>query len=742
MSLLDRIKGLFNKVFKRQQELPPVVEEPEEKKEDVFDTVFEVDEYDFDPKIIEDDSGKTQSIGEMIEELDVKGRNDRRNPIRMDYDPSRDDKAKDKKDYTLKTEVSESDIKLDFDSVSKVKITDASLNTYDEEGRSFVQKKVEVKDKDGDYLRVSDLTIGHNREGFLLEDGEYASYDEIMKALEKALKPDHNLNQVVRVKSKTTGKYIDTKELTNTIAGIIRGNSKFEIQNEPKKDDELDSAFVKVRNDRDDFIKKGLLILGEGNITLPNGEYVSKKDIETALGMYLFETKTFTLEKNNEEDINGRHVARDEEGNPIVTELDSDYVGKHTPKVELAEDIYHDVKDEELEAELEEDIPEVIERPKKAGNYTRAGYVPPQNEKMDRPEDRMKYTKAGYVPPQKEGMERPENRMKYTRAGYSPKHVKRTGRKWKVWPLVLAGVATISLGYGIKHVPRDPQDNFVASYKLVQLYEKDRPETEDEVIRRINSQFEIGKTVAVPDGVVVHASSDYTQEGANKSQGIIGKRSLQLNGQAKIDYISLIDASGRIVQVTYDKEQDANVEDAINRAVQENGFDRNTGKVMLHLSGVNIYGKEVQAGWAEQSDLITEEDKTPRQISTYEEGPVISNTKEGFNGSVVLDAPDGAHIVGNIPNLDFDNPGEIIGTKYTDINGNIIEFKEINIENHPIEQKDGVELEWEFDNVEKKKALVGLFAALGVAGFGVVNKEKFAKDTKDKTNKHDEEPSL
>ena len=377
---------------------------------------------------------------------------------------------------------------------------------------------------------------------------------------------------------------------------------------------------------------------------------------------------------------------------------------------------------------------------------------------MDRPEDRMKYTKAGYVPPQPESMDRPDYRMKYTKAGYVPegnpkgdkpkkkyeaKHVKKTGKKWKVWPLVLAAAATISLGYGIKHVPRDPQDNYVAEYKLVQLYDAERPETEDEVIRRINQSFEIGKTIPVPDGVVVHASSDYTQEGANKSQGVIGKRSLQLDGQAKIDYISLIDAQGRIVQVTYDAEKDGNVEEAIERAVQEKGFDRTSGKVMLHLSGVNIYGKEVKAGWAEQSDLIQEQDKVPQQIQYYEEGPEITGTREQFNGSIVVDAPDGAHIAGNIPDKDLQDVSQVAGKQYQDVNGNKIEIKEFNVENHPIPQKDGIALEWEFDNVEKKKAIAGLFAALGVAGFGIVNKEKIAKGTEDKTNKHDEEePSL
>ena len=92
MSLLDRIKGLFNRVFNRQKELPEVTEEEKEEEivEDIFDTYNEVDDYEFDPKIIADDSGKTKSISEMIEELDVKGRSDRKKFVQLSYNPSHD----------------------------------------------------------------------------------------------------------------------------------------------------------------------------------------------------------------------------------------------------------------------------------------------------------------------------------------------------------------------------------------------------------------------------------------------------------------------------------------------------------------------------------------------------------------------------------------------------------------------------------------------------------------------------
>jgi hypothetical protein len=607
MSLLDRIKGMFNRVFRGQKELPKVEENPEdtqEEKSDVFDTYVEVGDYNFDPKIIEDDSGKTQTIGELIDELDVKARGDRRNPINMTYDPSRD---KEKQKYVaVKTQVAESEIDL----------------------------------------------------GYMLEDGEFASHDDIIKALETALKtglnPEH-VNQVRRVKNKITGKYIDPSKLQRIISGIARGNALFEIaETDEERLNGTHKQEIRAIDNREEFLKKGLDMLGNGEIALPNGEYVSKKDIEEALRSYLFETKSFSLEDNPE---------------------------SHSQE----------------------------ENPSRSYSKTLDGILGKEDEKVERPK-------------------------------YETKHVQRTGKRWKVWPLVLAGVATISLGYGINHIPRDPQDNYVAEYKLVQLLDGQRPETEAEVIKRINESFSIGKTIPVPDGVVVHASSDYTRDGANKSQGVIGQRSLKLDGKATIDYISLVDGTGRIVQVTYDAEKDGNVEEAIERAVQEKGFDRNSGRVMLHLSGVTLDGREVKAGWADQQDLIQEKDRMPRQVATLEEGPEISKTQEHFTGAIVVDAPDGTHIAGNIPaNTDL---SQIEGSQYVDAKGNKIEIKEFNLENRPTQVPDGIQLEWDFDNVENKKAIAGLFATLGIVGFADINRKKIIKGTNEKTDKQDEEPSL
>ena len=758
MSLLDRIKGLFNRVFNRQKELPEVTEEEKEEEivEDIFDTYNEVDDYEFDPKIIADDSGKTKSISEMIEELDVKGRSDRKKFVQLSYNPSHDSEHGTR--YTrFKEKVNESKIDIGLNDLSRVNIVNEKVNSYDEDGRQFVSKNIEMKDKYGDFVRTGNLSIGYNKEGFLLEDGEYVSHDEIMQALEKALESDETSPKMI--KCKTTGKYVDTKDLKQIIAGISRGNAAFEIRDEGKDEDiGVDISSISLRDERDAFIKKGLVFLDKGNVTLPNGEYVSKKDIELALSNYLFETRDIEvaeveapIEQIEVEDeipsfeealarreVTGRHVKKDEKGNIVVEDIDPTYVPKHGHKEENPFDL--------------EDEPETIERPEGAHNYSKAGYFPNQEEKIERPKGAHNYSKAGYFPNEEDRIERPEGAHNYSKAGYIPrrtaskkgryesKHVKKTGKRCKIWPLVLAGVATVSLGFGINKVPKEPLDNYVANYKLTKMVETTRPESEDEVIRRINESFAIGRTIPVPDGVVVHASSDYTQEGANKSQGVIGNRSLKINGQAQIDYISLIDGNGRIVQVTYDQERDANVEEAIERAVAEKGFDRNTGRVMLHLSGVTAQGKDITIGWADQEDLISDEQRNPMQVPTKVEGEEIIGTQEGFTGSIQVPTKDGGTVTATFPqNTDY---SQIEGNHYQ-LGQEEVVIKEFHVENQPIEQEDGIEVEWDFKNIQNRKALLALFGTLGIAGFAKVNSKKpNEKNTKDKTNEHDEEPSL
>ncbi len=739
-----------------------------------------VSEFTFDLENTETPT-KTKSIGEMIQEFDVQQRADRE---KTNIEPH-------KKEEKVVTETHhEEEIDIGLDDLSRVKISDsANSKTVNSEGQIRQDRRIDVKGNDGEFHRTSNLFMGYNKEGFDLPNGEYVSVDEINAALEKALQPEENSEKTRTIKCKTTGKVVDPEELKKVVAGVAFANVKFDIRDkapESSKVTNQETTFIRLRNERDEFIRKGLLMLGNGKITLPNGEYVSKKDIEVALSNYLFDVKEVTEEPiliipgndgdskgpedshrgiddlelppfltgedehdnsegssrkiepddlelppfltgedehDNSEGSSGKKESDDLELPPFLTGEESNGIGEH---------------EESGDNSFEIDIPAFMFDPNRRRVRRMERFHSDDFEEPELSEDDSEIEEAAAREKQKEEEERKRRREKYT-----PKHakakVKKTGRRWKVWPIVLASVATLALGHYVKTTPQAPLETPNAKYVFSEMAEKDRLETEDEVIRRINSQFEIGQTIEVPDGVAVYQSSDHIRGDANQRYGVYGESQLLISGPVQVEYISLLDQNGRIVQVTYDKEQDATVEDAVQRAVREQGFDVKTGHVMIHISGLGPTGEYTRGGWADQQDLVTNEQRTQQVVLGQETGYRVEGQEENFENAVTFKNSSGEEVRAVFPeDTEYDS---LAGKSMTTVDGKTYRINEFEVGTTQTPVKDEVAIKWDFEHVKERKALAALFGLVGIAGFAAVNKQK-VDDTKEKAKKDEEERSF
>ncbi len=724
---------------------------------------------------------KTKSIGEMISELDVQNRSDR-------------EKAASRPQEARATKVTEThheeEIDIGLDDLSRVKISDAANSkTVNSEGQIRQDRRIDLKGNDGEFHRTSNLFMGYNKEGFELPNGEYVSVDEVNAALEKALQPEEGSEKTRTIKCKTTGKTVDPEELKRVIGGVAFANVRFDIRDKAPESSRVtnqETTFIRLRNERDEFIRKGLLMLGNGKITLPNGEYVSKKDIEVALSNYLFDVKEVTEEPiliipgndgdskgpedshkgiddlelppfltgedehdnsegssrkkepddlelppfltgedehDNSEDSSGKKESDDLELPPFLTGEESNGIGEH---------------EESGDNPFEIDIPAFMLEPNRRRVRRMERFHSDDFEEPELSEDDSEIEEAAAREKQKEEEERKKRREKYT-----PKHakakVKKTGRRWKVWPILLAGVATLALGHYQRNMPQQPILTQNASYSLSELAQKDRLETEDEVIRRINSQFEIGQTIDVPDGVTVYQSSDHMREDANQRYGVYGESRLLISGPAKVEYISLVDQNGRIVQVTYDKEQDATVEDAVQRAVREQNFDYKTGHVMIHISGLGPTGEYTRGGWADQQDLITDEQRMQQVVPGQESGYRVEGTEENFDNAITFKNSDGEEVRAVFPeDTDY---ASLAGKNLTTADGKTYRVNDFGVGETETPVPDAVDIKWDFDHIKERKALAALFGLVGIAGFAVANKQK-VDDTKEKAKKDEEERSF
>lgn len=152
---------------------------------------------------------------------------------------------------------------------------------------------------DGHTKKTSNIMMGYNRDGVILTNGEYVPFEEVENALFTALSTHGNNVKVACVR---TGKVISPLEMVDKISSTVKKASVIKLNGQSVNVKNQDTQTLAIKGkQKKDFINKGLMMLGNEGIKLPNGEYVQASEVQNAIKDYVIlkgpEAKQNTVKK-------------------------------------------------------------------------------------------------------------------------------------------------------------------------------------------------------------------------------------------------------------------------------------------------------------------------------------------------------------------------------------------------------------------------------------------------------------
>lgn len=182
----------------------------------------------------------------------------------------------------LNSGYSQEEIELAINELSKINLSQEEMKTYE---KKRDDRGVVVTPKDGESRKTSSIMMGYNKEGITLENGDYVNFDELAKALEEELNKDSE--DVIYI-SRKTGKNIErTSLIEELLKNVIKKNSNIRLEETDIIKNQRASKIILEDNKLNKEFNKGILMLGNKKVLLPNGKYVLSSEIEEALNDYI-----------------------------------------------------------------------------------------------------------------------------------------------------------------------------------------------------------------------------------------------------------------------------------------------------------------------------------------------------------------------------------------------------------------------------------------------------------------------
>lgn len=182
-------------------------------------------------------------------------------------------------DSLLRQGYTEEEIAVALDEISRFIVSSEPL------GPNRDDRGVRVRDANGVERKTSSIMMGYNRANISLENGDYVSWQETEEALNKALE---SADQEQVLIAKRTGKKISPPEL---VEAIFKEAVKHSLHLEATDKITNQTAYQMAVQDEGKVYPKGISMLGNGNLQLPSGEYVSLNEFREALRQYVKMTK-------------------------------------------------------------------------------------------------------------------------------------------------------------------------------------------------------------------------------------------------------------------------------------------------------------------------------------------------------------------------------------------------------------------------------------------------------------------
>ena len=143
----------------------------------------------------------------------------------------------------------------------------------------------EITSSSGAKKRTSNIFFGYNKEGIILENGVYLSWTEVAAALiEYTSKLGENEYLAVR----KTGKKVSPERMVDDVKQIVLDtHSHLAYEEHERLRNNQEAATLEIYQPGEDSPSKtSLVMLGDGRVQLPNGEYLPLEAIQEALFKY------------------------------------------------------------------------------------------------------------------------------------------------------------------------------------------------------------------------------------------------------------------------------------------------------------------------------------------------------------------------------------------------------------------------------------------------------------------------
>ncbi|MCI8393931.1 MAG: hypothetical protein HFH86_00395 [Bacilli bacterium] len=282
-------------------------------------------------------------------------------------------------------------------------------------------------------------------------------------------------------------------------------------------------------------------------------------------------------------------------------------------------------------------------------------------------------------------------------------------RKWKLYPIALAGALIASMGCQVSKPTKKFEEQIKETKCLeysIDVYQKEvRFENKNDIEKRVLDQIEIGNKLMVNQDLSYYESSDYLYGGANK-QGKFGTKEREVK-EYEVDQISIL-INGKIVK----KESQQGIK--LSKLLTGLEAELNTPGVdcMVHLSNP-------VSGWVNIKDILQKE--APQKQEQKEAKYQIQGQTTDFDGSITLNNNTNPITI-NV----LDDQGNLLENKIRFEENNLIyEVNHISEKLEQqityIEQQEGWKLEWNKENISSKRA--SLNAALEALSFLAIRKK-------------------
>lgn len=175
------------------------------------------------------------------------------------------------------------DLDVDVSKISSINISEEPIGITTN-GRERHDKGVTISD--GSVTkRTSSILTGYTK--LKLKDGSYISEEELLECLNTELSIDKSNEFVI---SKKTGKRVNPDIIGNEVVRIVKNSGALQLEDSNIISNQ-EAKKVSVREIGESQSQpKGIFMLGNGQIKMPNGEYISLKEVQEAITNYVILT--------------------------------------------------------------------------------------------------------------------------------------------------------------------------------------------------------------------------------------------------------------------------------------------------------------------------------------------------------------------------------------------------------------------------------------------------------------------